>query len=220
MSASRALPNGLPRPRELLARLALATLAILALTYLFQRPLVRVVIPVISTAVRILDDEFITVSVDLTSDGGEDRLRYRANLARPVQIGGQTRYPFGWQGMPLGGFEVNLTVGSVVEYGSLMLILVAAWPAPSPRIWALRLGVCVPLLALLLIMNVAFTLVAELRHAYRADVPNAPLDPWLLWSRFLMDGGGAAIAIAFAALALAAGAWLERRISPGTRFAG
>jgi len=207
MSGSRSASGVLPHPRDLLPRLLVAAAVLLALIYWLQRPLVRALIPAVSPAVWLLDDEFILMSVDINTDTGEDRIRVRANLTRPITIEGKTLYPFGWRGVPQGGIQITLTVGSMLQYCGLMLLFVAAWPTTSGRRgeWPIRLGLCLPLLALLLLLQVPFTVIAELRGALRDQSQTGWRDGWMLWSRFLMDGGGLVIAIAFAAIAIAAG---------------
>jgi hypothetical protein len=200
-----------PRPLELLARLLAAAALVLWLSHSFQRAFVKPLIPAFSTALRILNIDFTILGIDVSEDGPNETLRFRANLAHPIEIAGRRLSPFGWGSIPEGGYQVNLTLGGILQYCALTLILVLAWPARHAREFAVRLLSVLPLMGILLLIDVPFTVLAELWNAIHAGVDPHGFQPLMIWSRFLMGGGGLMLALLAAALAIA----LARRWGAG-----
>ncbi len=96
-------------PLELLARLLMAAVLILGGAHLFERTLVRSLLPAFSRTIPFLDDEFTVVATDITLEGPNNCVRFRLNLARPIVVGTRVLYPFGWGTRPAGGFQVTIT---------------------------------------------------------------------------------------------------------------
>jgi len=205
MVGSYTQTRALPRPLELAIRLLAASVLVLGTLHAFQRPIVEPMIPAFRAAVRLLATEFVIDSAEIVQEGPNETLRFQANLSMPLTFAGRTLYPFGWSGVvPQGGYQVALNLGSVLQYCALTLIAVVAWPASHFKEFSMRLALSTPLLSLLLLIHVPFTTVAELWGLLYDDYDPSGFCAWLVWSRFLMGGGGLALASLAGALAIAA----------------
>jgi len=201
-----------PQPVELLARLLIASALVLWLAHAFERALVEPMLPVFSSVIPALDDEFTILATDISEDGPSKAVRFRVNLARPVDVGGRTLYPFGWGTIPAGEFQVTITVGGVLQYCVLVFVLIFAWPVLRAREYCLRVAIAAPLMAVLLLVHVPLTVLAELWHGIRAETDPGGLQSLMIWSRFLMGGGGLALGVLFGGLAIALAARLSALI--------
>jgi len=200
----------LPRPTEWLLRLVLAGVLVVGLTQWCGRALVQGVSPALTWLIPRLDERFTVFDVAVVDEGGGLVLRVLANLSRPVVVAGRLREPFGYGAMPAGGFKVALTLGGVLQSVQLLLIGALAWPAQRAREWGLRLLAVVPLCALLWLLQWPPTVVAELSNSIQQELDPGPVPGLLVWSRFLMGGGGAALSLLAAAVAIAAGSGPRR----------
>lgn len=185
------MPIGaLPRPLELLGRTLLVAALVLGLSHLAARPLVTGMMPAYESAIALLDDSFVLTDVAIAQDGPNQVIRFRANLARPLEVKGTTLYPFGWRGIvPEGGMEVRYTLDGALQYVALTLILVLAWPGGLKEL-LVRLALFIPLALMLLLIDIPSTVIAELWTGLEGMVDPNPLPRWMVWSRFLMGGGG------------------------------
>ncbi|HTY49063.1 MAG TPA: hypothetical protein VMB48_05165 [Steroidobacteraceae bacterium] len=184
-----------PRPAELGLRLLLAGALVLGTLHALQRAIIEPLVPVFAAAVRVLDPDFTILSAGVASDGPVQSVVIRANLALPARFAGRTVYPIGWfPGEPEGGIEVKLSLGGLLQYSGLLLIIALAWPARTAAEFALRLLLCLPCLALLLLAEAPFTVLGELWSAIRDYAAPGSFCGWVVWSRFLMGGGGLLIA--------------------------
>lgn len=186
-------------PRELALRVAIASVLILGVMHLFQQPAARALIPVFRTVISLLGDSFVIEDVRVAEQGASDAVRFRANLARPITVDGRTIYPVGWNGAPEGGFQITYTVSGVLSYVALLLIAVLAWPARDVREYALRVCLSIPSAAVLLVLDVPTTVLAELWNELFDWADIGRLSGWMIWSRFLMGGGGYLLALLMAA---------------------
>jgi hypothetical protein len=170
-----------------------------------ERLIVEPLVPVFRAAVGMLDPQFVITDSRVIQEQTGEVVRFQANLRKPVTIAGQVVYPFGSHGIPDGGYEVTYTAGGVLQYGALLLIVALAFPAKRAQELMVRLLLCVAFIAALLIIEVPSTVVAELRHGVETMVDPSAVNGWMIWSRFLMGGGGCAVSIVLAALAISAG---------------
>ncbi|MEJ0039690.1 MAG: hypothetical protein WDO68_27205 [Gammaproteobacteria bacterium] len=194
-------------PARVALRIAIVALAVLWAGQRFDRTLVEWMLPALRASTEFLAYDFKFVGIDVVHDGLGDTLRVQANLTRPIDIAGRTVYPLGWGSRTPGWTLLNFTLGGLLQYAALLLIVVIAWPARSAKELLLRAGITVPLLAFLLLIQIPPTILAELWFPIHADTDANAFWPLLAWSRFLMGGGGFAIALALAiaAIGIAAG---------------
>ena len=192
-----------PRPLDLAARALLSTVLVLVVVQVLGRPLVRAMLPIISTAIPLLDPRFDITDVRLARFGADEVVRVRGNLSRPLLIGDRIIDPFGWNGVPAGGLQTTYTVGGVLEYGALLLILALAWPASGALELACRVALALPCAVLLPMLIVPLTVVAEFRHGLDGLLGPSPPGGSLIVSRYLMGGGGWVIALTVAVVCIA-----------------
>jgi hypothetical protein len=187
-----------------LVRVLLTSVVVLGFLQVWRQPLIEPMIPPIRNAIDLVAWDFRIDAVDIVHKGPNDTLRFRANLATPIFFGGRTLYPFGWGTNPPGGFQVYLTLGGLLGYVALFLIIVIAWPAKGAREHLIRWALSLPLIAILLLIDIPFTVAAELWNPIYQDYAPHQICTLMAWSRFLMGGGGYMLAILFSGVAVAA----------------
>lgn len=202
--------HGPPRRVDLALRLILVAVVVVAAARLLQFQLIRPLVPAFDTLIGLLAPEFTLQSVDLIP-GSAPAVRVRANLLEPVQFAGHTVVPVGWlQTGPPGGYQVSLSLTGLLQYPVLVIIILLGWPARDLQILALRVLVGAPLVAAALMTEAPMTVVAELWSAIRDQADPAAPCFWMIWSRFLMGGGGLMIAGILSAVAILAAQRLRR----------
>lgn len=206
-----------PGPGRLIGRLAVCALIVLGGIQVLERSLVKPLLPTFCWVMSSLDDRFVVTDARLVRTGPNEVVRFRVNLAAPLVVGSRILYPFGTHGVPEGGFQVTNTVGGVLQLGGLLLIVVLAWPARHAVELALRLGVALPVMAALVLLDTPFTAVAELRNGLATTIDPQTVDGWMVASRFLMGGGGYALAILLAAGSIALTRWCLERAATCSR---
>jgi hypothetical protein len=181
-----------------------ASLLVLTLIQTFQRRLIEPMVPVLHDLVRLLAPEFTLTSEDIVYVGNSEVVRVRANLSAPIEYEGQYLYPLGWNGLRQGWFQVELTLGGVLQYSTAMLIGVLAWPVRNAKELAIRLTLLIPLAMILIAIDTPLSLIAELWNIIREEINTPGVSGWMVWARFLQGGGGFMLAALFGALCIAA----------------
>jgi hypothetical protein len=182
-----------------------ASILVLGVGHLIERKTVEALIPSYRATMGLLDTTFEIEDARVVEFGPNETLRFRANLARPITVEGHTLYPFGWNGGPAGGFQVTNTVGGVLAYAALVLVFVLAWPAKRFKELALRGLLVIPLLAVLLLIDAPITTTAAFWNSLGELLPTHGTSAGIVWSRFMMGGGGFVIALVMAISAIAGG---------------
>jgi hypothetical protein len=180
-----------------------------------ERAIVAPVVPLLAATVPILDPHFKVLSAWIEESGASRTVEVRADLSGPLEYAGRTLNPLGSDTHGL--FQVNITVGGLLQYSGLLLIIALAWPVRTALELPLRLVLCVPLMALLLVLEFPCTVVAEMWTLLRDQFAPDRFNGWLVWSRFLMGGGGLLIAGLLGALVVVAAQRLRR--APPAAFA-
>jgi hypothetical protein len=203
-----------PRPLEVCARAVVATGLVLALSLSCGKWIVRPLLPMLAATVPRLDERFTVQGVDLLDDPAGERVELQANLAFPVTVRGTVIEPFGTGDMPPGGFLVTETVGGTLQYVDLLAIIALAWPAMGWREHLARWLSAMPLCFALVVLQLPATFAAELWGGVVEPLAPGLVSPLMVWSRFLMGGGGFALALLFGAIAIAASKRLARMSAP------
>jgi hypothetical protein len=180
-----------PQPAELCVRLLVAAVIVLVALHVLQRTIVEPLIPILAGAVHLIDPHFLVLSAAVGQHESVQSLVVRADLAAPMEYAGRTLYPLQWNTtQPAGWFQIELSLSGLLQYSGLLMILALAWPVHGLREFALRLALCLPVMAVLIIVEVPCTVVAELWSIVRDQFAPGQYSGWLVWSRFLMGGGG------------------------------
>ncbi|MBC7984445.1 MAG: hypothetical protein H7Y02_11380 [Candidatus Obscuribacterales bacterium] len=204
MSGSVTTSVALPKPLEITVRFLVAGAAVLWLGGVFERAIVESSLPLVRAVFEFVDDDFTVLGLDVAHEGANETLRLKADYSHPIYLEGVGTfiYPMNLDPRTAGWLQVNLTVGGLLQYGLLMLIVVLAWPARGIREMLVRLGLSLPLLAVFLLVAAISTLLAELWNPLHQDFAPQEFWPLLAWSRFLMGGGGAMLALVIAGAAI------------------
>lgn len=202
--------GAMPNPLRLGARLIVASIVVLWLALQYQRALVDPLLPAFRVVLTAVQTDFSILGVEVSRAGTREAVRLRANLAHPIYVAGTKVNPIdGW-------FEVTLTVGGVLSYSLLTLIVVLAWPFVFWREFLLRMLIALPLMVALILVNVAVTFPAELWFPIHGNLVPDETWPLLVWSRILMGGGGLVAGIMMGALAIMLAARItSRRVALG-----
>jgi hypothetical protein len=209
MSGSIATPRALPPLHRLALRFALVGVALLGIAGMWAPAIVAPMVPVLGRAVAAATADFTLLDVTLDRDGARPGVVFRANLRQVALVGSSFVHPMGFGGQPEGWYQVRLTTGGILQHALLLLIIVLAWPG-TVRELALRGVLAVPLAALLVLQHVVVTVLAELWFPLHDDWAPGETWPLLVWSRFLMGGGGLMVAMVLAGLCIALPARLLR----------
>ncbi len=153
-------------------------------------------LPVLQPLIEAADPDVKVLSLGLARSGGLTVVRLRADLARPIVMGGQRLRPLqesqGW-------IQIDLTRGGLLQHAVLLVGVVIGWPAGALRQRLARLAVALPVAGFLFALTFASTFLAEFWTPFHGRTSGSD-DPLILdWSQFLMGGGGAMLAIALAA---------------------
>jgi hypothetical protein len=191
-----------PNPVRYMARFIFVAIVVLGTSQYFEKTILEMLLPFIRSSITLIDDNFKILGIDIGQDGSNSVMRVRADLARALVFGAKVLQPMNWDQRTAGWMEVSLTLGGILQYALLVLIAVLGWPAATAREFAVRLLISLALIALLLFVQVPFTVLAELWFPIRNDFDPSSFSLVLTWSRFLMGGGGLAMAILAAAIAI------------------
>jgi hypothetical protein len=182
-------------------------IAVLWLSHAFQKAILQPLAPVLGDILATFDSDVKVLSVGLGHEGPNETVSFRVNLAHPVDIGGRTVYPYGTHSIPDGSMEVNIGAAYLLQYTVLLLVVVLAWPPDNVREWLLRLLLSLPFMAAVLIVPGPSTALALVWGPFHQELDPGAFWPVLTWSRFLSGGGGIAITLVMAAIAIGVARW-------------
>ncbi|RTL51461.1 MAG: hypothetical protein EKK46_11810 [Rhodocyclaceae bacterium] len=164
------------------------------------RDLAEISLPLVRWAIEGLDDHYRVLVLAVSKEGADTVFVLRANLARPLVMGGQVLMPH-----PLGWAQITTPVGNMLQSVVIMIGLLPVWPVKQRREWLWRLMAAIVLLPALL-LTIPFTLWAFLWElSVQAFAPDR-FSPLLVWLHF-MEGGGRII-LGWAACGVAC--WVAR----------
>lgn len=168
----------------------------------FGRTMIEPMLPRFGQVTTLLDAQFGVTDVRVSQEGPRRVAQFRANLTHPLTIGGRTLYPFGSGGTPAVGFQVTISLESVLQSSAIMLIIALAWPVGSRFEYPVRIVLCVPLGAALALVEVPSTVLAELWNVAWGELDVAGVPALMIWSRFLWGGGGLVLGMGAAVIAI------------------
>jgi hypothetical protein len=204
------LRGALPRPLEVVARATVVAAALLWLVNACASAIVQPFIPALQGIVEMTTDDFRILDMGISNDRGARTLRVRADLAHALVVSGKVLMPIN-SGSGAGWMEAHLALGGILQYPLLLCIVVMAWPAAGAREWLARACFALPLLALLFFVAVPSTIIAELWFPIHDDYAPDAFWPSLVWSRFLMGGGGQVLGLLFGICSIGLGVRIQSR---------
>jgi hypothetical protein len=165
----------------------------------------QALLPLFKAELAVLDGTFRVDRVYVDRDGADQVVRVNVGLARPLTINGYTFRPD-----PRGEATSSTLVGNVTLPCVLLAAVALAWPVRERRTLAIRVLLLIPALLLVCLLEAPFILWGALWGlVIQVAHPNGFCLP-LIWSEFLVGGGGMALAIALGA---ALGSLTGRRFS-------
>jgi hypothetical protein len=184
-------------------RWSVASVIVLWLGFIAEKPIVNASLPTLRAVFAFVQSSFVILDMQIARDGANETLQVRADLAKSKYVSGRFVYPINASGTSSqqlkGWLQVNLTLGGLLQYELLMLIVVAAWPTRDARQYLVRFAIAAPFVVALFLINAVCTLFAEFTNGvYHTYAP----DDFLLslaWSKFLMGGGGVLLSLLSAA---------------------
>lgn len=178
-----------------LVRFLFIATVLAALDALVEQRFVEALLPGMKYELAHLDGTFRIDGMSVVRDGPDRSVRVDVGLARPLSLNGRTFNPD-----PRGKASASTLVGNVTLPCVLMVAVALAWPRRSLRSFAARALVLIPVLLLLSALDGPFLLWGALWGLVlqAAGVPNA-FSPLLIWTDFLLSGGGLALALVFGA---------------------
>ncbi len=175
---------------ELGLRIACAFGLSAAIVLCFREVVFRLLLPLFLAEISWLSDDFRITGIGLGGSGADHYIYVHATLARPVLVKDKALYP-----AEMGVGEAFTLSGYVPQTIILFLGVLLAWPAAKWRGYLVRLVVGLPMLILMLMLDVPFTLLGFLKG--NLDNP--------FWLRqyvdFLNYGGRLVLALLAGALA-------------------
>jgi len=182
--------------------LVLVCAATLLLAKLYSNDVVALLLPVIAAEAQVLDDNVSIRDLILTRERSGDTVLMRANLVRPLHFKNWTVYPLGWKPRPAGWYQVHLNAHGVLQSSLILLIVVLAWPQRTGKELTFRLLITAPLMVILFALDTPLDMLANFQEAVIRGADPQAIRPLFEWARFLEGGGSAALALAFAAVAI------------------
>jgi hypothetical protein len=208
-----------PPPLRVIAGLAAAAAVALFLANLWSATIVGALLPAVEAEIRVLDPDLNIGAMEMMQDGTQDLVTLRADVSRPTLLAGRVVTPLGFDGGRSGWFRVRLSARGVLQAPLIFLVLLLGWPVSSPSHAIRRCLLGLPLLALLLAVDAPLDLLANLWEVAVHHVdPNAQVSLFA-WAKFMEGGGSAALALAFAVVAIGASAPRRAldRVSPAAQ---
>lgn len=183
--------------RHIALRLALATTLVLTAAYFFSRDAVRLLMPMLSSALSAVASDYKILRFDFFDERHNASIGAIARLEHTLVLGGRAIVPDGQSVMGVGA-----TIGTVLQPVWVALVLVLAWPAHW-REMLLRLLIIAPLLAAVLLVDTPLSMAAWLWDVHlRMHEPDRA-SPMVWWNVFLNGGGRLALGLIAAALSIA-----------------
>ena len=206
------MPGPLIRPGfslpEVVLRFAASACAVLWLLHLGGPVLVRPLAAPLRAVMQWLDPAFTITDIGAAARGPRLELYIRATPARPTPMRPSTASASGTPGGPGAPPEELLIareIDNVFQYAALALIVAFAWPGTTGEMGA-RLLIALPLSLLLVLIDVPSEALGDLwslLHRLHPEIAAAG-SGWTIWGRLLMGGGGLALGLMVAAVAISA----------------
>ena len=189
-------------PIRFLVRLALVSVVVLWLAKQFATDAITLLLPAMRAEITALDDNLSIDSLQVAREGEGETVRLRANTLRPIYFGKFIVYPLGVRPNTNGWYQVHASLRGALLSPVILLIAILSWPQRSLREIVLRIALGLPLIAIMFSLDAPLDLLGNFQAVvlHTADPNTTPL--LFDWDKFLEGGGSAAIALAFAVIAI------------------
>ncbi|MBS1994675.1 MAG: hypothetical protein JSS86_00135 [Cyanobacteria bacterium SZAS LIN-2] len=188
-------------PVRLLVRFLVVAAALLSVTWIGEEAIIRPLLPLLRGALELTQSTFVVRRLTIQKVDGANAVVVDADLAHAEYFSGRLWNPLSDRHGGGGAIHVRIRIGEVIQYFVFVAICILAWPAGSYTVIKRRLSIGLPLGLVLVLLNFAITVQADLWHILEGT-DHLTIDGPLLWGRFLMGGGGLMIAICIAVVAV------------------
>src|SRR5262245_55882891 len=128
MRGSSMVFDRLPKPTELAVRVVAASVLVLGLGRVAGPALVQTMAPAVRAAFELIDDDFQILDLAVVREEQHSIFRLRADFARPTYVNGFRLTPRGAYPGELGWYQVQITIGGVLQGAIVALVVLLAWP--------------------------------------------------------------------------------------------
>jgi hypothetical protein len=212
LPAQAAFLGRLPKPTELLIRVAAAAALVIYLGSVGGAATARTLLPTIRIAFQVIEHDFVILDLAVTNESTHDVLRCRADFSHPTQINGYRLTPLGNFPGEEGWHEVRLTLGGVLQGAMVVFVVLLAWPA-TIRSAAVRLLIGVPACVLATSLDAAASLQANLWIPVIEEWNPNGVWPSVIVTKVLDGGGRFALALVLAVGIIAAASGIRRKFA-------
>jgi hypothetical protein len=127
----------------------------------------------------------------------EHVIALQVTLKKTMFIGGRFIFP-----NPQGVASATSIVGHVWQMVVIFLSVIFAWPTRKISLCALRIIIGLPFLAVILLLDIPFMLLAALEGLILQQLQIQTFSPLILWGDFLGGGGRLALGLVAGALSV------------------
>lgn len=184
-------------------RLVLATALVLTAAYFFSRDAVRLLMPMLESALSSVASDYKILRFDFFDERNNTSIGAIVRLEHTLVLDGRAIVPDGQSVM-----GVAATIGTVLQPVCVAMVLALAWPAHW-REMLLRLLIIAPLLTAVLLVDTPLSMAAWLWDVQLRMHEPGRASPLVWWNTFLNGGGRLALGLIAAALSIA----LARRLA-------
>lgn len=190
------------KPNVSWVRFCLLGLLVTGGLYAARGPAVVRALPALQACAQLVAFDFTISALEVDAGSGGRALMAHANLAAPLLLNGQWVKPFSVKDATAAEYRVTVSITGLFVYAALYVTALLAWPSATRAEALMRLLCGLPFLAVLLLLDAPFTIAAELWNLLYAHNAPAETSKLMIFSRFLMDGGGFVLAGISAALVI------------------
>jgi hypothetical protein len=204
------------RAHRHLLRALIVAIVLLLLLDKFGKSIGADLVPLFTAEINLLAPEF-TIWQAETVHVGQDAIRIRVYVSRPIRIGEHELLPTIGTGQRVRVVTLSYPLFDLFMYWPVALIIVFSWPTAESgqRELLVRLLLSIPMVLLLILIDRPLAAVAALWNEARRELGAQPLPLWPIYEQFLQGGGG----IILACLTSAFSVFGAKALQPTTRRA-
>ena len=146
--------------------------------------LLQWLIPLFKWQIQHMDDQYQLLSLSIKNVGTDSAFTMQVNLAKTLFVGGQFIFPNA-KGMA----TVSSSVTHVWQMVVIFLAVLAAWPVARYADYGPRVVVGIPLLIIILMLDIPFSLLATLWNLILNQLSLERFSYLSLWNDILESGG-------------------------------
>ena len=184
----------------------LASLLLILVLHWYGAPLLQWLIPLFKWQIHLMDDQYQLIDLSIKNVGSEQAFYLKVNLAKPLILGGHFIVPD-----ERGIATASSIVAHVWQIVVILLAVLVAWPMASNVDYVRRLAISIPVLIIILMLDMPFSLLATLWRLVLDQLSLESFSPLILWNEILESGGRLVLGLVGGLLTV----WLAERMKAG-----